>query len=68
VGVENMTDLRDRAKAAMPAEWPRIQKGITGLIAAQRAKMPAGKKAFAAWRKAWAALAEKYPLESLRAE
>lgn len=66
VGVENITDLRDRAKAAMPAEWPRIQKGITGLIAAQRAKMPAGKKAFAAWRKTWAAVAEKYPLEALR--
>lgn len=51
VGVENITDLRDRAKAALPGEWPRIQKGITRLIAAQRAKLPGGKKAFAAWRK-----------------
>ena len=68
VGVERISGLRDRAKAALPGEWPRIQKGITGLIAAQRAKLPGGKKAFAAWRKTWATVSEKYPLEGLRLE
>ena len=66
VGVERVTGVRDRVKAALPGEWGRFQKGITGLITSQRAKVPAGKKAFAGWRAKWSALFAAHPLESLR--
>ncbi len=56
VSRDSLIVLRDKVKLAAPGEWPRFQKGFDGLIASMRAKLPAGKKAFTAWRKEWTKL------------
>ena len=50
VGLERITALRDRVKRTVPRQLPRLRKGIEGLTRALRAKVPAGQKAFQAWR------------------
>lgn len=67
VGVDRLAGLRDRVKQVTPAEWPRLRKGIEGLMKSQRAKIPAGKKAFQRWRKRWAGLVAAVKLDTLRA-
>jgi CHAD domain-containing protein len=67
VGMERLTGIRDRVQAVMPAELPRVRKGIDGLMAVLKAKVPAGKKAFVAWRKEWLALMKALKLEVLKA-
>jgi CHAD domain-containing protein len=66
VGVERLTGLRDRAKLVMPRELKHVQAGLSAMIKAQRARIPAGKKAFQAWRAKWAKLAKEHPLDELR--
>lgn len=56
VGRDRLIGLRDRVKLAAPAEWPRLQKGIEGLIQSLRARIPAGRKAFATWQTQWSEL------------
>lgn len=63
VGRDRLTELRDRLKLAAPDEWDRVKKGIEGLIAAARSKIPAGRKAFTAWRKGWQKLIAGVKLE-----
>ncbi|HVL11230.1 MAG TPA: CHAD domain-containing protein [Gemmata sp.] len=63
VGLERLAALRDRVKQTVPRELPRLRKGIEGLARVLRAKVPAGQKAFQAWRKEWTALVEGLQLE-----
>ena len=62
VGLARLTQLRDRIKATVPGKWARLRQGIEGLMRAYRAKVPAGRKAFRAWRKDWAKLVEELQL------
>lgn len=66
VGVERLTTLRNRTKLVMPSEFKRVQAGLASLVKGQRAKIPAGKKAFAAWRTKWAKVVKQHPLDELR--
>jgi CHAD domain-containing protein len=63
VGVQRLMALRDRVKRIVPREWPRLRKGVEGLMRVQRAKIPAGQKVFQSWRKEWATLMEELQLE-----
>ncbi len=63
VGRNRLASLRARVKLAAPGEWPRLQKGIEGLLQSTRAKIPAGRKMFQAWRKDWAKLVARLTLE-----
>lgn len=63
VGRDRLTALRDKVKAAVPDEWPRLQKGFEGLIASMRTKLPQGRKAFQAWRKDWDKLIDSVKVE-----
>jgi CHAD domain-containing protein len=54
VGVDRLAALKDRVRLAAPADWLRVERGVEGLVRAARAKLPAGRAAFAAWRKEWA--------------
>lgn len=63
VGMERLTRIRGTVQAVAPKEWPRLRKGIDALNATLRARIPAGKKAFAAWRKQWLALMQSLKLE-----
>ncbi|MCE9564947.1 MAG: CHAD domain-containing protein [Planctomycetes bacterium] len=67
VSRDRLTVLRDKVKLAVPDEWPRFQKGFDGLIASMRAKLPAGRKAFTAWRKEWTKLIAGVRLEIVAA-
>jgi CHAD domain-containing protein len=67
VGRDRLTALRARVEQVVPAEVPRLKKGLDGLIAAMRAKIPAGRKAFQAWRKEWAKLIAGVKLELVAA-
>ncbi|MBN9118023.1 MAG: CHAD domain-containing protein [Planctomycetes bacterium] len=53
VGMQRLAHIRDAVRAAVPKEWTRLRKGIDALNASLRTRVPAGKKAFAAWRKEW---------------
>src|SRR5581483_10490993 len=66
VGVVRLEGLRERARRVIPAEWPRLQAGIDGLIAELRQKIPTGRERFRAWRERWTALTAEYPIDSLR--
>jgi len=67
VSRNRLTVLRDKVKLAVPEEWPQFQKGFEGMIASMRAKLPAGRKAFQAWRKEWAKLISSVRLEIVAA-
>jgi CHAD domain-containing protein len=66
VGAERLETLRVRVEQVSPDEWPRLRRGITGLIRSVRAKLPGGRAKFRAWRTGWVKLTAQYPLESLR--
>lgn len=67
VGMNRLTGIRDRMQAVMPTQLPRVRKGIDGLTKALAAKIPAGKKAFTAWRKEWLETMKALKLEVLKA-
>ena len=67
VGLDRLTQLRDRIKATVPGEWTRLRPGIEGLMRELRAKVPAGRKAFRAWRKGWGKLVEELQLAAATA-
>jgi CHAD domain-containing protein len=56
VGLSRLASLRERLKKSVAGEWPRLQKGIEGLMQSKRTKIPAGRKAFQKWRKEWSEL------------
>lgn len=53
VGLDRLGHIRAMLQALLPHEWSRVRKGFEGLTAALKARLPAGKKAFQAWRKQW---------------
>lgn len=53
VGLQRLAWLRDRLKKSIPGEWPRLQKGVEGVMHSMRSKIPAGRKAFQKWRQEW---------------
>ena len=63
VGVQRLVCVRGTVQAVMPKHLTRVRKGIDGLAASLRAKVPAGKKAFAAWRKEWLELMKGLQIE-----
>ena len=63
VALRHLAALRDRVKAVVPREWPRLRRGFEGLTRVLRAKVPAGRKAFRDWRKGWAKLMDGLQLE-----
>ncbi len=63
VGAERLAGIRSTVQTVLPKHLPRVRKGIDGLTATLRAKVPAGKKAFAAWRKEWLELMTGLKLE-----
>jgi CHAD domain-containing protein len=67
VGMERLTRIRGTVQAVAPKEWPRLRKGIDALNASLRARIPAGKKAFTAWRKQWLVLMQALKLEVVAA-
>jgi CHAD domain-containing protein len=67
VARDRLTALRARLKLTAPDEWSRLQKGLDGLIQAMRAKIPAGRKAFQAWRKEWTGLIDGVKVEVVAA-
>jgi CHAD domain-containing protein len=66
VGAERLEALRARVGQVAAGEWPRLRRGVTGLIRSVRAKLPGGRARFRAWRTGWGKLATQYPLEALR--
>lgn len=67
VGTNRLESIRNTVGAVMPLQLKRVKKGIDGLATAMRAKLPAGKKAFAAWRKQWLELMKSLKLELVAA-
>ncbi|QJW99233.1 CHAD domain-containing protein [Frigoriglobus tundricola] len=63
VGAERLAGIRGSVQTVLPKHLPRIRKGIDGLAATLRAQVPAGKKAFATWRKEWLDLMAGLKLE-----
>jgi CHAD domain-containing protein len=63
VGLAQLAALRERVKAAISGEWPRLQRGFEGVMHSLRAKVPAGRKAFQKWRQQWAELMDGLKLE-----
>jgi CHAD domain-containing protein len=63
VGTARLAGIRETVQAVVPKEWTRLRKGSEALGAALRTRVPAGKKAFAAWRKEWLALMKALKLE-----
>jgi CHAD domain-containing protein len=67
VGTERLACIRGTVQAVVPKEWTRLRKGIDALAASLRARVPAGKKVFAAWRKEWLGLMKTLKLEVVAA-
>ncbi len=65
VGAARLVDLREKVRRVMPDEWGRLKPGIERLAAAHRRKVPISLKQFQAWRKTWANLRARHPLEGL---
>jgi CHAD domain-containing protein len=63
VGTERLACIRGTVQTVLPKQLTRFRKGIDGLAASLRAKVPAGKKAFAVWRKEWVELVKSLKLE-----
>lgn len=62
VGIERLTLLRSEIQRFMPAYWPRVRPGITGLISGLRRKIPTARRQFQAWRSRWERLTRECPL------
>jgi CHAD domain-containing protein len=67
VGAARLAAVRAAVGAAMPKQLARVQKGIDAWAKALRGKVPAGKKAFAAWRAEWLDLTNGLALEMVSA-
>jgi CHAD domain-containing protein len=63
VGTDRLAGIRDTVQHVMPKELTRLRKGIDARAKSLRAKIPSGKKAFAAWRKNWLKLMNDLTLE-----
>lgn len=63
VGVDRLAGIRATVQAVTPKEFTRVRKGIDALSTNLRAKIPAGRKAFAAWRTEWLELMNGLKLE-----
>ncbi len=63
VGAERLAGIRATVQARVPKHFPRIRKGIDALAASLTKRVPAGKKAFVAWRKQWLELMQALKLE-----
>jgi CHAD domain-containing protein len=68
VGAERLEGIQQRVEKVIPDEWPRLRRGITGMVRGLKSKLPPGRKAFQAWRQEWLTLAVANPLASLRLE
>lgn len=66
-GAARLAGIRAAVGAAMPKQLTRVQKGIDAWAKSLRAKVPAGKKAFAAWRTEWLDLTNGLALEVVAA-
>lgn len=53
VGAERLASIRATVQAVLPKQAGEFGKGIGALSTALRKQIPAGKKAFGAWRKRW---------------
>ena len=67
VGTQRLACIRGTVQAVLPKQFPQFRKGIDALSASARARVPVGKKAFAAWRKEWLVLMKTFKLEVLAA-
>jgi CHAD domain-containing protein len=63
VGMQRLTGIRGTVQAVMPKQLTRVRKGIDALSTSLRAKVPAGKKTFTAWRKKWLETMKELKLE-----
>lgn len=63
VGADRLARIRGIVQAVAPRVLTRIRKGIDGLATGMKARVPAGKKAFAKWRTDWLALTKAMKLE-----
>jgi CHAD domain-containing protein len=63
VGMKRLEGIRGTVRAVMPKQLTRVRKGLDGLNAALRARIPACKKAFAVWRTEWLELIQALKLE-----
>lgn len=64
VSAERLAYIRATAQAILPKDAAAVGKGIASLAAAQRKRLPAGKKAFTAWRKRWLKLVTTLELKA----
>lgn len=67
VGTERLGCIRGTVQAVMPKQLTRVRGGLDGLNKALKAKVPAGKKLFTAWRKDWLELMKALKLEVIAA-
>jgi CHAD domain-containing protein len=67
VGALRLAGIEENVKAVMPKQFTRVKKGIDALAKSLRARVPAGKKAFAAWRADWLKLMKGLTLEVVAA-
>jgi CHAD domain-containing protein len=67
VGLHRLDVIRATVRAVMPKQLTRVRKGLDALSATLRAKIPAGKKAFAGWRGEWLELTAELKLEVVTA-
>jgi CHAD domain-containing protein len=67
VGAERLAGIEENVRAVMPRQFRRVKKGVEALAKSLRARVPAGKKAFAAWRADWLKLMKKLTLEVVAA-
>jgi CHAD domain-containing protein len=67
VGAARLAAIEENVKAVMPKQFTRVKKGIDALAKSLRARVPAGKKAFAAWRADWLKLMKGLTLEVVAA-
>jgi CHAD domain-containing protein len=65
VGAERLAGIRETVQRVAPKQFTRVRKGIDALAKSFRAKVPAGKKAFAAWRADWLKLQKGMALETV---
>ncbi|MDY3553127.1 CHAD domain-containing protein [Gemmata sp. JC717] len=63
VGLDRLSDIRGRLGAALPTQMARVKPGLNELASELRAKIPAGREAFAAWRQQWLEMTSMVKLE-----
>ncbi len=65
VGTERLAAIRGALEAVLPEQFARVKRGFDAFAKSLRAKVPAGSKAFTAWRKEWLASMKALKLEVL---